>query len=81
MPCCFRNEIMAEAPRSLNDPVGENHSSLKRQRLPRKLETNNGVQPSPNDTGGSRSIGKAARYLHIDRSVRRSGLVSNLPEV
>ena len=58
---------ITDVPRSLNDPVGANHSSLKKHVAPANVEATNGVQPSPREICVSTSSGNDARYLQIDR--------------
>jgi hypothetical protein len=52
----------------LNDPVGENHSSLKWNFSPSISEPINGVQPSPNEIGSVIRKGNDLAYRQIDRS-------------
>ncbi len=69
-PCCLSIDSITDVPRSLNDPVGANHSSLKKHFAPANVVAISGVQPSPNEIGVSTSSGSDARYLQIDRVAR-----------
>ncbi len=60
MPCWRNMESITEEPRSLNEPVGANHSSLKEHGNPEYEPATRGVQPSPMVMGDSTRKGYAA---------------------
>jgi hypothetical protein len=59
---------MTEAPRSLKEPVGMNHSHFSSAVAPPTERGTSGVRPSPMLIGAPWSGGRAARYRHRLRS-------------